>query len=38
MIKINEIDFFAFEGRSEAELTELLAKKPTGYNDWMINL
>ncbi len=26
MIKIDEIDFFAFEGCSEAEVTELLGK------------
>ena len=38
MIKIDEIDFFAFEGCSESEVTELLGKKPTGYNDWMINI
>ncbi|MFB4242927.1 hypothetical protein ACE18R_22385 [Escherichia fergusonii] len=38
MIKIDEIDFFAFEGRSEAEVAELLGKKPTGYNDWIINI
>ncbi|EHP66903.1 hypothetical protein HMPREF0986_01079 [Escherichia coli 4_1_47FAA] len=38
MIKIDEIDFFAFEGCSESEFTELLGKKPTGYNDWIINI
>lgn len=27
MIKIDEIDFFAFEGCSESEVTELLGKK-----------
>ena len=38
MIKIDEIDFFAFEGCSESEVTELLGKKTTGYNDWIINI
>ncbi|XNM52966.1 hypothetical protein ACLK2I_22180 [Escherichia coli] len=39
MIKIDEIDFFAFEGISSfRSYLDFLGKKPTGYNDWMINI